>query len=315
MEILKRIFSVPELLVLAMLALLAAFFQSQNPLFLSWGNVAVLLRSSAFTGICAVGMSLLLISGQIDISIGSIAGLASVGFATMITYKLPFIVAAGLSLALGGFCGLINSQLVLKLRISAFLATIATMYVFRGLAMTITKGYTVYPLPDSVNNFGGAQPLGVSWSFWIFILLVVILEIVLRFSVWGLETKATGSDREIASWTEVNVNKINTEAFIICGSLVALAAILLTARVQAGQPTMGQGWELNAIAAAAIGGVSLSGYTGSMVGTLLGVLLIQVLANGLVAMGASAYLQPIEVGVILACTAAIDVRRRERLKI
>jgi ribose/xylose/arabinose/galactoside ABC-type transport system permease subunit len=105
------------------------------------------------------------------------------------------------------------------------------------------------------------------------------------------------------------------ETFILCGALAALAAILLTARVQAGQPTMGQGWELNAIAAAAIGGVSLSGYTGSMVGVFLGVLLIQVLANGLVAMGASAYLQPIEVGVILACTAAIDVRRRERLKI
>lgn len=311
----KRLFAVPELLILAVLALLAGFFELQNPLFLSWGNIAVLLRSSAFTGICAIGMAVLLISGQIDISIGSIAGLASVAFATLVTYKLPFIAAAGLGIVLGGFCGFINSQLVLRLRISAFLSTIATMYVFRGLAMTLTNGYTVYPLPAAVNSFGDAQPFGVSWSFWIFAALLVIIELVLYFTVWGLEVKATGSDKEIASWTEVNVKKVNMETFILCGALAALAAILLTARVQAGQPTMGQGWELNAIAAAAIGGVSLSGYTGSMVGVFLGVLLIQVLANGLVAMGASAYLQPIEVGVILACTAAIDVRRRERLKI
>ena len=311
----RRLFAVPELLILAVLALLAGFFELQNPLFLSWGNLAVLLRASAFTGICAVGMAVLLISGQIDISIGSIAGLASVVTATLWAYKMPFIPAACLGLILGGICGFINSQLVLKLHISAFLSTIATMYVFRGLAMTVTQGYTVYPLPESIGIFGAAQPLGVSWAFWIFIALLVAIEVALNFTVWGLETRATGSDREIASWTEVNVNKVNIETFIMCGALAALAAILLTARVQAGQPTMGQGWELNAIAAAAIGGVSLSGYTGSMVGVLLGVLLIQVLSNGLVAMGASAYLQPIEVGVILACTAAIDVRRRERLKI
>jgi ribose/xylose/arabinose/galactoside ABC-type transport system permease subunit len=102
---------------------------------------------------------------------------------------------------------------------------------------------------------------------------------------------------------------------MLCGAFAAIAGILLTTRVQAGQPSMGQGWELNAIAAVAIGGVSLSGYTGNMVGVFLGVMLIQILANGLVALGASAYLQPIEVGIILAIVASIDVKRRIALNL
>jgi ribose transport system permease protein len=103
--------------------------------------------------------------------------------------------------------------------------------------------------------------------------------------------------------------------FMLCGAFAAIAGVLLTTRVQAGQPSMGQGWELNAIAAVAIGGVSLSGYTGNMIGVFLGVMLIQILANGLVALGASAYLQPIEVGIILAIVASIDVKRRIALNL
>jgi len=312
----RRAWHVPELIIFVALVALAAFFQSQNPLFLSWGNVTVLLRASAFTGIVAVGMGFLLISGMIDISIGSIAGLASVATGIASAWlHVPWWASLVMGVLLGGFAGFLNSRLILKFKVSAFLATIATMYIYRGAAMSLSNGYTIYPLPQAVTDFGAAAPLGVSWAWWIFFSLIIAGELVLRRTIWGMTVKATGSDRIIAFDNEVNVDRVNTQTFILCGALAALAGILLTARVQAGQPTMGQGWELNAIAAAAIGGVSLSGYTGSMVGVLLGVLLIQVLTNGLVALGASAYLQPIEVGVILACTAIIDVRRRAKLNL
>lgn len=312
----KKIISIPEILIFIVLVGMCLFFQEENPLFLSSENVIVILRASAFSGICAVGMAFLLISGMIDISIGSIVGLGSVVVSySMTILGLPIWLSMIITVGIGVLCGYVNSFVVQKFNVSAFLTTISTMYIFRGIAMTLSKGYTIYPLPENFLSIGNAEPLNVSWAFVIFIALVVIGELVLRFSVWGLTIKATGSDRQIAKMTEVNVSAITNQMFMICGGLAALSGILLTSRVQAGQPTMGTGWELNAIAAVAIGGVSLFGFSGSMFGVLCGVLLIQVLSNGLVSLGASAYLQPIEVGIVLLCIAVIDVRRRTKLNI
>jgi ribose/xylose/arabinose/galactoside ABC-type transport system permease subunit len=316
METMKKIFSIPEILILSMIIFLVIFFQVQNPQFLALENIIVILRASSFTGLCAIGMAFLLISGMIDISIGSIAGLSSVVASTIFVASKGGILAGFCAgIACGIICGFMNSKLVLRAHLSPFLATISTMYIFRGLAMTISKGYTIYPLPQNVIDLGNSEPLGVSWAFWLFIVCLIIGEVILRRSVWGLTIKATGSDREIARWTEVNISRVTTQMFMLCGAFASIAGILLTTRVQAGQPSMGQGWELNAIAAVAIGGVSLSGYTGNMIGVFLGVMLIQILANGLVALGASAYLQPIEVGIILAIVASIDVKRRIALNL
>lgn len=310
----KSIMSAPaEFVTIAILSGLILFFGIQNPQFLGPENIAVILRSCAFTGLCAFGISFLLISGSIDLSIGAIAGLASVTVASILAEGIPIVFSIAITLVVGGVCGLLNSVVIQKLKISAFLATISTMYIFRGLAMTVSKGYTIYPLPDQFLILGDIKPLGVSLAFTILITTLIIGEIILRSTVWGLTIKATGSDRETAKCTEVNVESVTTQMFILCGVFAALAGILLTARVQAGQPTMGQGWELNAIAAVAIGGVSLSGYEGNMFNVFLGVLLIQVLESGLVALGASAYLQPIEVGIILVFTATMDVRRKLKL--
>ena len=312
----KRLTAAPELGILLVLLLACGFFQAMNPAFLSPGNLAVMARSAAFTGILAVGMGYLLISGQIDISVGAIAGLASI-VATFLMTKAgvsPWVgTIAGL--CVGAAAGYINAKLVLKLGVSAVLSTISTLYIYRGLALVLSSGYTIYPLPQGLEDFGQATPLGISWAWWIFVGLVIAGELILRWTVWGLTVKATGSDRDTARNTEVDINKVNTQTFMLCGLCAAGAGILLTLRIMAGEPTLGTGWELNCITAAAIGGVSLFGYDGSMLGVFLGVLLIQVVQNGLVVIGASAYWQGVEIGILLIATAVYDLRRKANLEL
>lgn len=307
---------VRELSIGGMLALALVIFGILNPEFVKLANLATIARASAFTGIMAVGIAFLLISGMIDISVGAIAGLAAIVTSSLIvTYGAPIWFGYAAGITAGGIAGWLNSRLVLKVRLPAFLATIGTMYIYRGLAMYLSNGYTIYPLPAIVGAFGTATPLGVSWHFWIFIGIVIVSQLALSYTVWGLTVRATGSDRETARNLEVNVNRVNTQTFVICGILAAVAGMLLMSRIITGQPTIGQGWELNAITAAAIGGVSLFGYEGSMIGVLLGVLLIQVIQNGLVVIGASVYLQQVEVGAVLLVTAAVDYQRREKLNL
>jgi len=305
---------VRELGIVIAIAIACVIFGIINPIFLTPGNMAVILRACAFTGVMAVGVGFLLMSGMIDISVGAIAGLAAILTSFLIVkldYPIWFGFAAGL--LAGGLAGWINSQITLRLNVPAFLVTIGTMYIYRGIALFISNGFTIYPLPVGVESFGIGTPLGLSWHFFIFLALVLLGQFLLSETVWGLTVKATGSDRETAHNTEVNVDRVNTQTFILCGVLAALSGLLLMSRIITGQANIGLGWELNAITAAAIGGVSLFGYEGSIIGVFLGVLLIQVIQNGLVVIGGSPYLQSVEVGIVLVVTAVFDVQRRRQL--
>jgi len=285
-----------------------------NPAFLTTNNIQSVLRASAFTGIMSVGVTWILISGSIDLSIGSIAGMAAV-IASYLVVKtgVPVIPSILVGLLSGTILGCTNYFLVFKMKIPAFLATIGTLFIAKGIGLYISEGFSIYPMPDSVKAFGKGTPLGVSWHFWIFLVLVIVSELILLFTVYGLEVKATGSDREIARKTEVNVSKISLSTFIIVGTLSALSGILLMIRLITGSPDIGQGWELQSITACAIGGVSLFGYEGSFIGMFLGVIALQIIQSGLVVIGLSPYLNTIIVGVILVVTAIIDWQRRVKL--
>jgi ribose transport system permease protein len=303
-----------ELGIIIAIVIACMVFGVINPVFLTPGNFAVILRACAFTGVMAIGIGFLLMSGMIDISVGAIAGLAAI-VTSYIIVKLGYPVWQGYvaGLLVGGIAGWLNSQITLRLGVPAFLVTIGTMYIYRGLALFISNGFTIYPLPTSVEMFGTGTPFGLSWHFLIFVTLVLLGQFLLSETVWGLTVKATGSDRETAFNTEVNVDRVNTQTFILCGVLAALSGLLLMSRIITGQANIGLGWELNAITAAAIGGVSLFGYEGSIIGVFLGVLLIQILQNGLVVIGGSPYLQSVEVGIVLVITAVFDVQQRRRL--
>ena len=316
MSIWTKIVQRREFAIGVVLIVLVTFFSMLNPTFLKPDNIFAILRGGAFIGVMAVGVAWVLISGTFDLSTGSVAGMTAIITSTLIVKaEYPVIPAIVIGLLAGATIGIINYTLVFKAHIPAFLATIGTMFLAKGTALFISEGWEVYPLPDIIGDFGKAQPLGVSWHFWIFVSLVIISQLLLVLTVWGLEVKATGSDREIARLTEVNISKVSISVYMICGTLSALAGILLMSRLITGKATIGTGWELQVITAVAIGGVSLFGYEGSFIGVFLGILAIQVIQNGLVVIGLSPYLNTIVVGIILLFTAVIDWRRRASLSI
>jgi ribose transport system permease protein len=184
------------------------------------------------------------------------------------------------------------------------------MYIIRGLANWLSDGYIIYPIDGWIKRIGDAQPLGISWAFFFMVISLIIGEIILRNTVWGLSVKATGSDRESAWCCEVNVDKITIQTFIVLGIMAAIAGMFLAFRINSGLASIGTGWELNAIAACTIGGVSLWGYEGSMINTAIGLLIVQVLSNGLVVMGMPAHLQPVAIGVVMVISVVLDMHRR-----
>ena len=296
------------------MVVLIVIFQLANPIFLSPINIATMLRAAAYTGIISIGMALCLISGTIDLSVGSTAALASVVFGTAIRdYGLSLIVAIFIGILSGLVIGLVNSFIILKMKVTPFIATISMLFVVRGLANWISNGYNIYPLSEQVLKLGSARPLGVSWAFIFFVIFALIAHLILQHSLFGLLIRATGSDRETARNTEVDVDDVNLKTLVAISVLAAIAGIFISFVINAGSPTVGAGWEFTAITACAIGGVSLFGYHGTIFGMFCGLMVIQIIQNGLVMVGISPYVQGVAVGAILLVAMAVDVRRRTYL--
>lgn len=298
---------------LVMIALII-FFQLANPVFLSPINVATMLRALSYTGIIAVGMALCLISGIIDLSVGSTAALSSVIFGLAIRdFDVHIIPAIILGLISGLLVGIVNSIIILKLKITPFIATISMMFIIRGIANWFSNGYNIYPLSDTVLQIGYERPLGISWAFIMFMVCAIIAHLVLQFSLLGLLIRAVGSDREVAICTEVDADKINIITLVTVSILAAISGIFISFVINAGSPTVGAGWEFTAITACAIGGVSLFGYHGTMFGLFCGLAVVQIIQNGIVMIGINPYVQGVAVGAILLIAMVIDVRRRTYL--
>lgn len=290
---------------------LILFFQVLNPKFLSYDNVTTIFRSMPYTGILAVGLTFCLVGGMLDISMGAIAGFASVMVAYLsVRWGWNGYIAIGTVLLLAAAIGFINGKVTTKFKVSSIIVTIGSMYVVRGIANWISDGYIIYPLGGWMKSLGEAQPLNLSWAFFFMLVALIVGEITLRNTIWGLCVKATGSDRESAWCNNVEVDKVTIQTFMILGIMAAISGVFLSFRINSGLASVGAGWELNAIAACAIGGVSLFGYEGSMVNTLLGLLIVQVLSNGLVVIGIPAHLQPVAVGIVMVISVVLDMHRR-----
>lgn len=309
----KTSFSRNEASILVVLCVLMAIFGTINPDFIRPANLAVIARGMALVGFVTIGMALCMIGGMVDISVGSTAGLTgSVFVMGLVIWQVHAIVAIGIAIVAGAAFGLLNYALIIKGKMNPFIVTIATMFTARGLTGYITGGRTIYPLPSGWAEFANAQPLGLSWVFIGFIIAAILAQSALM-SLWGLQLRATGSDREIAYCTEVPTDRMTMHTFLIIGALAATAGILGSMRFNGAQPLLGQGWEFQALAACAIGGVSIYGYEGSIIGAVLGLATMQVLANGLVAIGLSPYLHVVATGAALCLAMAIDARRRKYL--
>lgn len=313
---LRPVLSMPEVGVLIPLILLSLLFYALKPVFLSANNISAILRAVSFVGIIAIGQTFLMISGAFDLSVGSTAGLCAIVCSyLMVNLQVPPALAVIIGVGVGGLVGLVNSFVVLKLGVPAFIATLGMLYIARGASYVISKGYTIYPLPESVQTFGLAEPLGISWTFLILIGLGIVADLVLRRTVYGRTLYATGGNKEVARLAGINTNLVSMSAFVLVGMLAGLAGISLMARIVTGQPQIGQGWELNVIAGVVIGGVSLFGGSGTIAGALVGLLLMQVVNSGLVTVGVNPYWQTLSVGVIMILAVTIDlIRRRAKIQ-
>ncbi len=307
----RRVLAIPEVGVLIPLLGFILLFYLINPIFLHFDNIAAMLRAMSFIGVIALGQTFLMISGAFDLSVGNVAGMGAViCSALMVREHWPIPAAVLATLAVGATIGLINSFVVLKLGVPAFIATLGMYNIARGVSYLISKGYTIYPLPDWVNKFGTAEPLNISWSFIIFIVMAVIFAFILAKTSYGRKLYAVGGNPEVARLAGINPAMIQLSGFVLTGMCAAFAGMLMMARIVIGNPTIGAGWELNVIAGVVIGGVSLFGGAGSIIGAVIGLTIMNVVNNGLVVIKLDPYWQTVAIGLIMITAVAIDILRR-----
>jgi len=312
--------------IVIFLVLLCAYFTwKTGGIFATGENISNVSRQIAINTILAVGLTFVIITGGIDLSVGSVLALAGVismtflrdGFsigAMTILPVLPILFAIPLSAviasAVGGITGSFSGLVITRFRIAPFVATLAMMTIARGLAYVYTDGRPVSPLPHEVGDFGAADiPLGlihIPALVLIALIVVVIGHIVLSRTDFGRHVYAIGGNEEAARLSGINVSRAKLKVYALCGLLAGLSGMLLAARLASGDPKSGMMFELNAIAAVVLGGTSLMGGRGTVIGTLLGALVIGVLDNGLILLDVSAFYQMVAKGFVILAAVILD---------
>lgn len=282
-----------------------------NPSFLDLSNLLNLLRQISINGLIAFGMTFIILTGGIDLSVGSILALSSAFIALMITSGVDPIIALIIGVLIGFVLGAVNGLLVTKGNMAPFIATLATMTIFRGLTLVITDGNPITNLGDSYlfQLFGKGYFIGIPVPAVTMIIVFVILLIILQKTTFGRHTYAIGGNEVAAKISGIKVNKIKILIYGISGLMSALAGGILTSRLNSAQPTAGTSYELDAIAAVVLGGTSLTGGKGRIVGTLICVLIIGVLNNGLNLLGVSSFYQQVVKGVVILIAVLIDRKK------
>jgi ribose transport system permease protein len=296
------------------LVLLCIVFSLTTDVFLTWRNWLNIIDQITVLGILAIGMTLVIIIAGIDLSVGSILAFSMMMMGWLFQTKglpLPLAIVAGL--VVGTACGLVNGLLITRANLPPFIATLTMMSIGRGLANIITEGRQIVGFPDWFTNLSTVRHFGfLSVTVSIFIILSVIGWAVLRYTTIGRSLYAIGGSAEVARLAGIRVRKITMWVYALSGLLSGLAAVALAARLNSSQPSAGTGYELDTIAAVVIGGASLNGGVGGIRGTVVGVLIIGVLRNGLNLSGVSPFVQQIVIGVVIALAVAADtIRRRD----
>jgi ribose transport system permease protein len=287
--------------------LLCIFFVFSTPVFLRPSNLINVMRQVSIIGTAAVGMAILMISGGIDLSIGSHLAFSGLVFAIMLKqFELPIWLSVLITLSSSVVIGLINSFLVSKINIPPLIATLGMMSVLRGVGYIITGGYPIYDFPVNFMMLGkgyiGPIPIPV------IIMLVVFIfgYIFLNTTFFGRYLYALGGNEEATRLSGVDIVRTRYFAYSLCGLFVGLAGLILLARINSAQPSAGSGFELDVITAVVLGGVSISGGEGRIPNVLLGVLIIGIITNGLILMNVHDYYQMVIKGVTLLLAVAID---------
>lgn len=284
-----------------------------SPNFLTSTNLSSVVRQTAVINIMALGMTVIIIAGGIDLSVGSILALAGLlGAMTMEKYGIGWGMTAGM--LVGMLCGFANGLMITSLRISPFIVTLGTMGIYRGFALIISKGLPVHEIPPSFSFLGEGTLLGVPFVLWILLACAVVTHTMLEHTRHGRYAFSIGSNPDAAFYAGVPVKFHTVVVYAGAGLLTGLSGMIEVSRLMTGQPTGGQGYELTAIAAVVIGGGSLRGGEGSVLGTLVGAFIMGLLANGSDLLGTNPYWQQVIIGAVIILAVAFDELRKRKMK-
>ncbi|WP_027416819.1 ABC transporter permease [Aneurinibacillus terranovensis] len=274
--------------------------------FLSVQNFLNLLQQSAVVGIVSLGMTFVILIAGIDLSVGSVLALSGMVLSILLKSGINIFFAILLALLSGALLGLVNGFITTKLKVPAFISTLAMMVAARGLALLTTDGTPIQGLPPSIRILGGNVFNRIPVSGLLWIVLTIISILVLRYTTFGRKLYAIGGSPQSAHLSGIEVNRYITATFVICGTLSALGGIVLASWLTVGQPTAGSGIELDAIAAVVLGGTSLFGGVGGVGGTFVGVLLMSIITNIFNLLGLSSYYQSILMGAIIVLALVLN---------
>ena len=283
-------------------------FSIISPYFLTKANIYNIFEQNVVFGIMACGMAFMIITGGFDLSVGSTAALAGVVVAVVLKKHPEALLIASLAgLGIGALAGLCNGMLISKVGINPFITTFGMMVVIRGMVFGFTEGRSIYDFPFKYNIIGMGKMGVFSIPLMIWLLVVIICYVILRHTKFGQYVYAVGGNEKVAHLSGVNVDRIKILSAIACGILAALGGIVLVFRVMSALPQAATMYELYAIASAVLGGCSLKGGIGNVLGTVVGVLLLGVVINGLHMVGVSAYWEQTITGLIFIFAVAIGV--------
>jgi ribose transport system permease protein len=275
-------------------------------------NLTNILVQSSIMAVIAIGMTFVIIGGGFDLSVGSTVALAGC-IAAMVIVKLGLVAGVVAGIAAGVAVGLANGVIIAKLGVNPFITTLGMMVLVRGIVYLITGGAPVGDegLPSAFIAFGSARFLGIHYLVWVPAVLLLVLSLVMKETPYGRRVYATGGNREAAYLSGVPVERIIASTYVWCGALAGVAGVMLAARLQSGQPTAGEFYELTAIAAVVLGGASLQGGEGTLYKSIIGVFIMIVLGNSLNLLNVDSYWQRVAIGVVIIAAAAAD-RLRSR---
>ena len=292
--------------ILGIFAILVIGLTALKPVFLTPDNLINVIRQVSITAIIGIGMTFVLISGEIDLSVGSIAALAGIVVTMGLKDGLPMVIAIVLAMGVGALCGFANGGIHVYARIPSFIVTMGMLNIARGVVLVITNSYPVTGLPDSFKVIGrgyvGFLPVPVIIMF----VCYILGYLVLKYVKFGRSIFAIGGNIEAARLSGISVNRNKILIYVLCGVTAAIGGIVLASRMFSGQPSAGDGLELNAIAACVIGGTSTTGGKGRIWGTFLGALIMGIITNGMNLLNISTHWQLIVQGAIIIIAVGLD---------
>ena len=311
-RVLQAFVDIRELTLIVLIASIIIVMSNVNPYFLSFSNFRAVAVGMAPTAIIVIGMAILLASGGFDLSVGSVMALSSTVVAMLLLTGMPIPLAVLCGLVLGGAVGVVNGVLVTGLGINPLIATLGTMSIARGIALVLTEGFSVSSLPASFAWIGKADIGGLPVIVLFTVLLVVLFDLAVRHTRFFRQVYFIGANEKAAMLSGIHVTRVRIILYALTGVLAALAGVLLASRLMSGTPTAGNGIELQVLAAAVIGGASLRGGEGTILGAFLGVVFVALINNTMTMLAVSIYWQMIVIGGVLVTAVALDMLIRSK---